>query len=605
MAAMILIAFLAVVAILGGWWLKKERENQKNDLIRQGKLAARKFDEIAVPKKKPKKRKRKKREGSFWDPKYVPPEIPDKQQLGTWLKEAERIVDELMPRVAAHRLAKERHEPIGAALTAAEAQLVKSYKSDAVTEVEAREWLDSLEAKLRAYHAAQTDKAASDRELNKLYAPVVEPGVRLRWLLSQANAWELYKAPESFHEMLELMTLLYDDLKYEFDLDNAQINFREKSNRKHGFGGADRSEGEGIADTGTTSVVDTNEDRRDDREGDRKAERKDIDREYGFSGSNISGEDKSWQRASRRRSWDWREAEPEPDAEITASTRSKLESTLKDVAALAAALCQCISSQKKYREAGNHIELARPTKPADQDVDAVLTAVMSWAKTYQAAKTQLWNDAFVLKRAMQTIENTLPALKVAAGKLKDARIPEQDNIARDVIVRACDQLSAFVGIVPDMAKTALTMTKPYAIGEAEQQSDKDAASNLRNLMRKAGFAMAQAEIAKANLEAAKNEHVSQSETVPPVLTQSSASAFINAHARMVEISIRNSQKTEAHSAKVKQLQQQQTERQQQATQAVRAVYNALSALGYVREGWSANLEQMNTAANLFYSAFNK
>src|SRR5689334_18724172 len=130
MAAMILIAFLAVVAILGGWWLKKERENQKNDLIRQGKLAARKFDEIVVPKKKPKKRKRKKREGSFWDPKYVPPEIPDKQQLGTWLKEAERIVNELMPRVGAHRLAKELHEPIGAALTAAEAQLVKSFKSD-------------------------------------------------------------------------------------------------------------------------------------------------------------------------------------------------------------------------------------------------------------------------------------------------------------------------------------------------------------------------------------------------------------------------------------------------------------------------------------------
>ena len=59
MAAMILIVCLAVIAILGGWWLKQERKNQKNDLIRQGKLAAGKFDEVVLPKKKPKKRKRK------------------------------------------------------------------------------------------------------------------------------------------------------------------------------------------------------------------------------------------------------------------------------------------------------------------------------------------------------------------------------------------------------------------------------------------------------------------------------------------------------------------------------------------------------------------
>lgn len=593
MAAVILIAFLAVVAILVGWWLKQERKNQKNDLIRQGKLAAGKFDEVVLPKKKPKKRKRKKREGNWWDPKYVPPEIPDKHQLNDWLARAEQIVNELMPRVAAYRLEKERLSPCEAAAKAAESQLVKSFRSDAVTEVEAREWLDELEQKLRAYLEARAEHATAERQLKRLYTPLAEPGVRLRNLLSQANSWELYRAPEPFHEKLELLNLLYDDLKYEFDLDNAQIAmFRDKSKRRFDTPAERNDSTADSADTGEVYKRDGN---------------------VGESAS-IAAFDKpenfAWQpeKPSHRKSWDWRaEPEPEPleDAEITDRTRQMLVEALTHIAALAAAADACSGSQKKYREAGNHIALTRPAKPADQEVDAVLGSALEWAKTYQSAKTQLWNDGTTLKRAMQNVENTMPALKAAVGKLKSARIPQGDNIARDVIIRALEQIEAFVKYVPDWNKTALGITQPYAIGKQEPQSDKDTASNLRNLMRKACFAMAQAEIAKANHEAAKAEHVSQAETVPPVLTQSSASAFVNAHTRMVEINARNADKRSAHDAKVKQLRDQQSEREKQATQAVRAVSSAVSAMGYQREIWSANLELTHAAATLFGSVFNK
>lgn len=561
MATVILIVFLAVVAILGGWWLKRERVNQKNDLMRQGKLAAGKFDEIALPKKKPKKRKRKPRTGNWLDPKYVPPEIPDKHQLKGWLERAEQVVDELMPRVIAYRAGKEKHDPVTQELKTAEAQLVKAYKSDAFTDVEALEWLAAQEEKLRAYYDVRAEHAASERVLRKLYTPAVESGLLLRSLIKQAGDWELYKAPEPFHEKLELVTMLYESLKTELNLENVQLG---AGNRILDIGGS----------------------------------------------VNMGGSD-DWQggrRSRRRNNWDWRaDSLPEPteDAEAVARTRQKLVEMLTHVAALAQAVDKCVHSQQKYREAGNHIKMERPVKPTDQDVDVVLTAALEWAKTYQAAKTQLWNDSLAYRRAMENVQVALPAVKLAVELLSDTIVPEQDKLGKDVIMRAWEQVAKFIESAADSVKTALSMTMPYAIGKDEAQSDKDAASNLRNLMRKAAFAMAQAETAKANHEAAKGEHVPLAETVPPVLTQSSASAFINAHSRMVEISARNSQRTEAHNAKVKQLRQQQTEREQQAVQAVRAVNAALNGLGSKRDGWSANLERMHAAATLFYGVFSK
>lgn len=572
MATVILIVFIAVVAILGGWWLKRERENQKKDLIRQGKLAAGKFDEVVMPKKKPKKRKRKKREGNFWDPKYVPPEVPSRTQLDAWLVRAAKVVDELMPHVLAYRAGKSKNDPAQQTLKSAEAQLVTYYR-EAVTDAEAQEWFATLEGKLRAYYDARAAAQESERELRRLYTPAKDRAFELRSLVFQANDWELYKAPEPFHEKLEIVTLLFEHLKRELDLDNAQPSqFRDKSNRQFA----------------------SNPNARDDR-----------------SNGTDANNPFSWQNngPGKRKSWDnWRtnpEPEPVEDTAIAGHARQFLENSLSKVAALAAAIYDASTSQKAYFDAGKTITLTRPAKPTEQDVETVLAEATAWAKAYQAAKVKAYNDGVKVTGCVEIANTAVAALQKAVKELNDAVIPEQDRFAKDAISRACEALVSYLKLAPESVKAVMQMGAPYSLNKEEAQSDRDAASNLRNLMRKAAYALAQSEVAKANYEAAKGEHVSLAETVPPVLTQSSASAFINAHARMNEISARNAQRTEAHNAKVAQLSTQKSEREQQAIQAVRAVNTAVSGLGSKRQDWSAGLELMQSTATLFNGSFHK
>ncbi len=561
MATVILIVFLAVVVILGGWWLKRERINQKNELIRQGKLAAGKFDEVVLPKKKPVKRKRKKREGNFWDPKYVPPEIPSRTQLDGWLGRAAAIVDKLMPAVNEYRAAKAEDAPSQQALHQAELQLVKYYKSDCISEAEAREWFDVLEAKLRAYYDARATAEASARALRKLYNPAKDLAFELRSLIRQAQAWELYKAPEPFHEKLEMVTLLEQALWGELDMSNAQPGVSTDSFSRRESGGKD---------------------------------------------------DFSWQKGStRRRSNRWNswatEPEPEPveDVQIAIRARQTLIDALPQVAALAAAAYSVGGSTKKYSDAGKQISLTRPAKPTDLEVDAVLNGALTWAQTYQASKVLAYRDGVKVKQCQESLKVPLAAVGKAVSDLKDAVIPETDRVVKDAVGRAYDQLVAFVKSVGETTVQATHMSPPYALDTPETQPDRDTAANLRNLMRKATFALAQSEAAKANHESAKGEHVQQAESVPPVLTQSSASAFVNAFSRMSEINSRNRQKIEAHKAKVQQLKEQHSEREEQAMQAVRAVSTALNGLSSRKHEWSAALEAMHSTATLFCSAFNK
>ncbi len=565
MATVILIVFLAIVAVLGGWWLRRERVNQKKELLDRGKIAAGRFDEVVLPKKKPQKRKRKKREGNLWDPKYVPPEIPSRAQLDGWLARVEAVINELMPCVIKYREGKAIDGPAQQALKLADSKLVTSYPSGALTDVEAQEWLSTLEEKLRAYYDAKAAAEASSRELRRTFTPAKDRAFELRSLVSQAEAWELYKAPELFHEKLEIVTLLFRHLKYELDLDNQQpSSLRDKSSRRSGSG------------------------------------------DEGFSWQKDDG---SRRRRKSWNSWDSAQPEPEPepveDAEIAGRTRQKLVDVLTSVAALAAAVDAAYASQKQYGEAGKHIPLTRPAKPNESEVDAVLTAAQAWAKTYQSAKVQAYKDGVKVVRCVENVTAALAQVGKAVSALKDAVIPEQDRIVKDAVLRAYDQLAAYVKSAPEYVKTVTKMTAPYALDGQDSQTDRDAAANLRNLMRKATFALAQSEAAKTNYESAKGEHVPQAESVPPVLTQSSASAYVNAFSRMTEITARNTQKTEAHSAKVKLLSGQHSEREQQAREAVRTLNSAINGLGGKKQEWSAALELMHSTATLFCGAFNK
>lgn len=563
MAAVILIVFLAIVAILGGWWLRRERVNQKKELHDRGKIAAGRFDEVVLPGKKPKRRRKKgkyvNQGGAFV---YVAREIPSGAALDGWLAKVEAVVNELMPCVIKYREGKALDGPAQQALELAGSKLITCYPSDALTDVEAQEWFSALEGRLRAYYDAKDFAEASSSQLRKLLSPARDRAFELGRLVNQAEDWELYKAPEPFHEKLEIVTLLFKHLKYELelDLDSQQPGFSpDKSSRR-------------------TDAFDE-----------------------GFNRQNAPRHRrKSWD------TWDFAENEPEPvqDADVAGRCRQTLVDALPSIAALAAAVDAACASQKQYGEAAKHIPLTRPVKPNAGEVDALLATAQAWAKMYQSTKVQAHNDG---AKVLRCVENaTVHLAQVENSIFDDAIRLGNDSVleCRHYLLRAYDQLVAYVKSAPGRVEAVTRMAVPYSLDE-ESQTDKDAAVNLRNLMRKAAFALAQSEAAKANYEAAKGEHVWLAETVPPVLTQSSASAYVNAYSRMIEINSGNTLKIEAHNARVKLLSGQYSEREQQAREAVHAVRRAVDGLGGKAQEWSAALHLMHSTATLFSSAFNE
>ena len=600
MATVILIVFVAIVAILGGWWLKRERENQKKDLINKGKLAAGKLDEVVLPKKKPKKRQRKKRQGSFWDPKYVPPEKPSKAMLQNWMEQTAEIVDELLPRLAAYRAGKVVDEPAQRALKAAEAALITSYPSNADTEVEAKTWYANSEARFQAYIDARTAASNSSGTLRKLFGPARESALRLRFLVSDADLWETYKAPEVFHEKLEIAQLLVSGLESELELNNANLGFNvgesfTRRRRRHSGSFLNLEEGENTTGGDNTrqgggfKLEEKEEKSRDFRRERPRRAWQNLDGKDGFS--NPAFDDR------------WEPKPPKEDTEIVGRAHEKILDALTAVAALAHAHAVAQSSYQSYQRAASRTELTRPTKPVDGEVEGVIAIVLSWAQTAQSAQLQAHRDGKTYKQCMETASDKLASLRKLLDILKDARIPQTDNFRKDVVSRAFEQLDVFVKHTSKYSAYLADVSAPYSLDTAETQAHRDAANSVRNLMRKAAFAMGQAEVAKAAVEAAKGEHVSQAEFVSPVLTQSSVSAFVNAHARMSEIKGRNSQKKEAHSTKVRELEKQHGEREKQAAEALGAI--SVATKSWTSSPMPAGMQVLHTASSAFVAGLKK
>lgn len=600
MATVILIVFVAIVAVLGGWWLKRERENQKKDLINKGKLAAGKLDEVVLPKKKPKKRQRKKRQGSFWDPKYVPPEKPSKAMLQYWMEQTAEIVDELLPRLAAYRAGKVVDEPAQRALKAAEAALITSYPSNADTEVEAKTWYANSEARFQAYIDARTAASNSSGTLRKLFGPARESALRLRFLVSDAELWETYKAPEVFHEKLEIAQLLVAALESELELNNANLGFSVGENftrrrRRHNNNSLlnlevnETTGGDNTRQTGGFKFDEKEEESRDSRRERSRRPWQNLDGKDGFS--NPAFDDR------------WEPRLPKEDTEIAGRAHEALLDLLPSIAALAHAQAVAVSSYQSHQRAASRTELQRPTKPVEAEVEGVIAVALSWAQTAQSAHLQAHRDGKALKQCLETASDKLASLRKLMDRLKDARIPQTDNFRKDVVSRAFEMLDAYVKHTSKYSAYLADVSAPYSLDTAETQAHRDAANSVRNLMRKAAFAMGQAEVAKAAVESAKGEHVSQAEFVSPVLTQSSVSAFVNAHARMSEIKDRNRQKKDAHGTKVRELEKQYGEREKQAAEALGAISAATK--NWTSSPMSAGMQVVQAASSAFVAGFKK
>jgi len=296
---------------------------------------------------------------------------------------------------------------------------------------------------------------------------------------------------------------------------------------------------------------------------------------------------------------------PPEDTEIVGRATETLLDVLKHVAAVSDAIATAALSYKAQKKAAEYPTLARPAKPEEQEAEAILAEALAWAKTYQSAHLQMHRDSKKFEEKLAVLQSAMAPLHEVMSALKDARIPQQDAFRKDIVCRAYEQLSKYVKGIPDQQKYLIGYAAPYSLEAPDSQTQRDTANNLRNLMRKALFAIGQSESAQASLNAAKAEKVPQAEVNAPVLTQSSVSAFVNTHARMCEINGRNQQRKDTHTAKVGELEKQCRERASQAKQAVGAVLTARRNLHDSKVTLSAGLDAMVRVAHLFDSAYNK
>lgn len=525
MATVILIVFLVVIAALAGWWLKRERVKQKEDLVRQGKIARGRFDEVVLPKKKPKKRKRKKRPTNWLDPKWEPPVQPSDDMMKEWLARAQRAVDHLMPLVhtkrsacAAYELAQKELEQADNAVQYAALNCEGSLPA-------LEQWYATLE---QSYVRAATARAASlesGKAARKAFSDASNALLDLRSVKRQADDWELYKAPDSFHDMVELVSILLQPLEYELD-------FNKKPK--------------------------------------------------------VAGEtdEEEWK---PRRKFFWNKDQPEEEeaaplpvpvenSEIVPAARQSLVEALPVLAALIKGWGRCYETYQAHRNGGVKTVMAPPARSAEPEVEAFLEGYIEAARANQEIITKAHFSQNNLVDRCQEMRLALEPLAKLLGDMKDATIPTADQPAREAVKRAYTLVMQYLANVDGNDALKYRVALPYQVNAEETQAVRDSVAGLRNQMRKTAFVLGLATQARAAHQAAKGEAVPQAEAVAPVLTQSSASAFINSHARMTEIAGRNAQKRNAHGERVKSLDAQAKEKEAQGKQAVAALATAVAAL---------------------------
>ncbi len=532
MATMILIGFLVVIAALAGWWLKRERVKQKEDLVRQGKIARGRFDEVVLPKKKPKKRKRKKRPTNWLDPKYEPPVQPSSEMMKEWIARAQRAVDRLMPLVhakraalAAYELAKKEQEQASHAVTYAD---LNCEGSPAAVE----QWYAALEdIHVRAV-TAKTKCLESGKAARSAFSDASNALLDLRSVKRQAEEWELYKAPDSFHDMVELVSILSQPLERELDFSNKpQVD-----------------------------------------------------------GLNEEPEALDWK---PRRKFFWNKdndeevQEPAPppvpveNTEIVASARAALVAALPALSGLIKGWGRCYESYQAWKNNSRQsLSFAAPAKSAEQEVEEFLESYLQAARNNQEFVTRAHFAQNTLAERCQEMRAALaPVAKLIAEMQEPTTVvPAGDMPVRDAVMRAHRLMSTYVTNSEANEALRYRVALTYQVNGEETQAVRDAAAGLRNQMRKAAFALGLGRQARAVHDAAKGEAVPQAEAVAPVLTQSSAAAFINSHARMTEITGRNAQKRTAQGEKVKTLDAQAKEKEAQGKQAVAELAKAVAAI---------------------------
>jgi hypothetical protein len=132
--------------------------------------------------------------------------------LDDWLKAAAEVVDKLMPAVHAHQAALANLGRMEEKSKALSAKPLTHEPENCTTNEAAIEWLQAINLDcLRSQEALEQIEEAQV-EAKKLEKQVNDLWLQLFYKHRQAENWELYRAPESFHRQLSLIGLLVDRL---------------------------------------------------------------------------------------------------------------------------------------------------------------------------------------------------------------------------------------------------------------------------------------------------------------------------------------------------------------------------------------------------------
>jgi hypothetical protein len=503
---LILLAILASLGLTAGWWLKSEKQKQIDEKKLLQKIAEGSLDdEVKQLLKNRRKVKRKRSPAVVRNGFTVELVVPTGAMLSNWLVELSGVVDKLLPAVHAYRTAdqacqralKEKQEAEGA---------VDSLKISTrpQTEDELQNWFSAIQS---AYIKAQekSKRAAElEKEKHTLFLAANRAMSYFTITYSALDQWDLYKAPEEFHEKVELATLLKNELRVHSERSQP---------------GAD-NEASGVDAYGQKSW-----------------------RKGGSSSPNL---------------------EPAKDDKIALHAVERLTESLPSLARLLSSAKIALTSETLLLQSQAPVALLRPASPAKPDVDALIETALKWAGDYQNAQTEHSLAVRQVRADLSVYKAELAQLQSLGIEIDKAELPAEHLPLRKAFQKALSLLESVISWEKQTIRSqdGIAAVIPDTSSVPEAQEFTDAAANLQSLVQKLANCLAQLQAAASSYEGASGAAVEMLQFNSPTLGQTGAMAFVNAHLRMAEITARNKERAAQHQVKVAQLFQQLQERRQ-------------------------------------------
>lgn len=571
MATVILIVFLVALAALGKWWLSREKRKQRKKLESDLKIAQGKIEEVPVEDAKIERSVK-------WPDTSgkAPPQttVPSAQMMQEWSAQAADAVDKLLQAIHAHKAASAAESSLKRETSTAENRFDYNYPPSSPSSAEdLSRWLENLLDCHTRHQTLEEKYEAAQVETLRLMEAAKQAMVDAWYCCEVARRWDLSKADDNFMDVAEMTAMVVD----KFD-----ATYRPPRDLNHYFQlrpqGARTARRAAAAKTGnqTAQTVQTNS--------------PEANPEVTVSAATVT------------------KAHAVYD-EALAAAREALEKTFPRLVNLHTASQQvqvCSAALQEVQPV-----LMRLNKPVSADIDHMLEQALLWSQNRQQAESEaaaaadLMSEALRawrlnMKLALRRCKADLPGEENSEENQDQEQVQEQvrdpanriqpqggakgpipvkpskaQQSLKTVLVTAAERLNAQGEHLVEKAKNVLDLKLGYTPDAPQSQSLTDACNQLRKLMRKVIGAVAQTDAAQSSLWTASRNSPALLHVSPPELTQSSVAAFINTHARMVEMTERNQEKTRQHKERLDAMKEQFHGRQSEEKEALRQLTEAL------------------------------